>query len=137
MKKSMKCALTLAVLSLSPSLWASAQCPQGSKTLKSCVSTPQPGDDSFATELGESIAICNANGVVSMVLADKEGQSNEAVAQVESRMGGTTYSFEQDGVRLSLSVTEGTQKPNPKAKFTVTFTEATPPAFASTTYTCK
>ncbi|CAN5532600.1 hypothetical protein BH10BDE1_BH10BDE1_17880 [soil metagenome] len=113
-------------------LAAPVACPAGATLVKSCDSTPQPGDSSFASEVFKSISICTL-GAETLLVFDGENQS--VVATVEARPGGTTYSAIQDTVKVSISFVSGTRRPVPTAKFTVDFTEAK--LAGSSTYTCQ
>lgn len=127
----------ITMVTLSSVFSFAASCPKTDTTVKSCVVDPQPDDYEIAISLAEGIAVCqNADGVVSLVLSG-EGLDNEsAVADVEMRPGGTTYSFMQDTVKFALNLTTGTLKPVTKAKLTVTFTESDNLS-ASATFKCE
>ena len=59
----MKTIVALAVLCLSSVSFAAAECPAGSETVLTCTSNPQPGNGQLASDMLDSVAICESGSV--------------------------------------------------------------------------
>ena len=115
--------------------FAAAECPTKSAQLKVCASTPKQGDSTLASGVFDSIAICS-QGDDTLLVFEKNGESDESVAEVTKRDGGTTYLVRAEDVDFSLSVTTGIRPaPQTPARFTLILKDAK--SQASSTYTCK
>ncbi|MBK7891248.1 MAG: hypothetical protein IPJ84_10500 [Bdellovibrionales bacterium] len=136
----MKTIVALAVLCLSSVSFAAAECPAGSETVLTCTSNPQPGNGQLASDMLDSVAICESGSVTSMVM-EKDGESATTEVAVLAIPGGTHYSVEDDTVLFKFSVVTGVRTVKPKATFSVTFTEAKDdngnPLSSSSTYACS
>lgn len=135
----MKSLIILAALLSSSLSFAMAKCPAESTTVAACNSTPAPGDNEFAGNLADSIAICK-KGTKTLLVIEKDGESNSGPAKVTQMMGGTSYSVKEDTVLFNFSIPQAVNpQAKPHAKLSITFTQAAGGAglSGSTTYTCK
>lgn len=130
----MKIVIALAALLTSIS-FASASCPQGTQTVATCLSTPKAGEkDTVAATMLDSITICT-DGTQAILVPEKNGQSDNAVAKVTQRAGGTTYTIETSDIDFSLTVTTGTNSRTSAAKLKIDFKSNN--LSATSSYTCK
>lgn len=129
----MKIIMIVAALLTSISL-ASASCPQGTKTLATCLSTPGPGDNEVAAAMLDAISICS-QGTQIILVPQKNGESDQAVAKVTQRAGGTTYVIETSDIDFSLTVTTATNSKTSAAKLKIDFKSNN--LTATSSYTCK
>ena len=130
----MKSVFFMSAMLLSSLSFASATCPQDSQSLKACESTPKKGDSEVAAGALDSIALCR-QGRDTLMVFEKNGQSETATAKVDPRAGGISYSVDANGTVFSLSFASGTRHQSKTANFTVIFTEAN--LEVSSTYTCQ
>jgi hypothetical protein len=114
----------------------SAKCPENSKLLTTCVSSPQKGDSVVAAEMLSSVAICKNGKDYVMVLVDKQGASENGEVDLEARTGGVSYKGTSKDFDYELSYGLAM---NPKAqtigKFTMNLKEAHQKL--SSSYICK
>ena len=113
--------------------FASATCPPQSQKVATCVSTPKAGDHEIAAGVFDSIAICT-QGSKTILVPEKNGESEGLEAKVTARMGGTTYLVKSADVDFALSVTTGIRSRTSPAQFKVDFKSVK--IVASSTYTC-
>lgn len=126
--------LIISLLTISSFSFGAITCPTGTQTMKTCVSTPKDGDGKIARAVN-SIAICE-QGNNSIMVLEKDGDSDNSVAKVEERMGGTTYSFSDGNTMVALSIPTGMRSSKKTvARFTISFPKAN--VSNSSTFTCK
>jgi hypothetical protein len=135
----MKVLLSLAVVLSSTSVLAAteASCPANTQLVKSCLSTPQKGDNEFAGNFFKAIAICQSGDQFMMSIIDGEGKADTDKVTRQVRMGGTSYIAENDSVRVSLDFATGMApgQGSKQARLTTRFKQAN--MDGSSTYTCK
>lgn len=130
----MKFIILIALALTSTLSFGAAQCPANSQTIKICKSTPKAGDGDIARAMG-SIAICEQADSTILVL-EKDNESESGVATVTVRMGGTSYSIIDGDVGISLSLQTGVRPSSTtKARLTISFIKAK--VSNSSTFTCK
>ena len=130
----MKFMMLIVLLTASTLSYGAAKCPANSQMIKACKSTPKAGDGEIASAVG-SIAICDQANSTIMVL-EKDGDSDSGIATVSVRMGGTTYSVVDGDVAVSLSLPTGTRPaPTTQARFTISYLKAK--VSNTSTFTCK
>lgn len=115
--------LSLIVFCLVTTTAFSAECPAGSKTLKSCKSTPGPDNDTYVVDLFSSVAICESGSDFLMSVENAQDKIKESgIASVETRPGSTTYHylFTPD-VTIHLEFTSGTMRPVKTAKLSMDY----------------
>jgi hypothetical protein len=111
-----------------------AKCPEQSKEIYLCESKPKKGDHEVAASTFDSIAVCKQNESTLLVF-EKNNESESTVANVSSRAGGTTYTVETEDTDFSLSVTTGTRFKTNSAKFSINLKAHD--LQMSSTYSCK
>lgn len=129
----MKLISTLFLLVLSMNVFASANCPSGTKMIAECDSTPVNGDSKFAADFLDSIAICSKGKTVYMV-AEKNGQSEALPASAITRTGAVTYSYATEHLNVSLSISV---RPSNSHNATLSANFTTANLLATSTYSCQ
>lgn len=127
-------AVAFSMFSMSSMSFAAATCPQQSDNAMVCKSTPQAGDEEVAVGVLDSIAICGQGSKTVLVL-EKDGESEVAEAKVDNRAGGSSYTVSTPDVDFSISVTGAIRGNTLPAKFTINIKSNN--IVASSTYTCK
>ena len=130
----MKKMIVLALFSLSFASFASETCPAKTQQVATCLSTPKSGDQKVAANIFDSITICS-QGAKSILIMEKNGESDSREAKVTRRMGGTSYLIQEPDVDFTLSVTTGLNGNAMPAHLKIEF--KAPELIASSTYSCK
>jgi len=129
----MKTMIFSSLMVLSSISVAAATCPQNTQTVYTCKSTPTAGDEEVASTMLDSISICS-KGNETLMLVEKNGEADMALATVDMRMGGTSYTLKTPEMDFSLSVVTGILDKTSPARFTLHLKAAN--ISASSTYTC-
>jgi hypothetical protein len=130
--------LALALLSALPlTALAGTECPENSKLVMACHSTPEAGDSEVAAGTFDAISVCRAGSKKAWLILEKNGEAEAAASKVVDRVGGSSYSVKAGDVTFSLSLPTGLRPGlSAKAKLSLLF-EGAGNLEASSTYTCE
>lgn len=129
----MKTLIFSIAFALSSTALASAICPSQTQKVAICLSTPMAGDQEVAANVFDSIAICE-QGSDSILVPEKDGESESTVAEVTRRIGGTTYLIQTADMDFSLLVVTGINSQKSPAQLRLDLKGNS--IVASSTYTC-
>jgi hypothetical protein len=130
----MKAVIVMAILAAT-SISFATNCPSNMKTVASCKSTPKAGDSDAASQVLDSIAVCS-QGASTVVVLEKNGESQTGEAKVEQRAGGVSYVLDAGDTAFALSYATGIRpQTQQEAQFSVLMKAAD--ISVSSTYTCE
>lgn len=141
----MKALLIIAIALSATSAFAAVKCPNGSRQIEVCTSTPQEGDNVVAGNMFEKIKVCEdrQDDKIIMVYAAPNGDSEAVESKEIVRPGGTTYVSSNSSIITSLSITKGvrpglTKENNATFSFKLNHVSEQLGAISfASTYTCK
>jgi hypothetical protein len=127
------------VIMYSLSAALAAKCPVNTEKVMTCLSKPKVGDHEVASNMLDSITICNNKSEKNKLklVVEKNNESDILSPVVELRVGSISYKMKAGEVDFTLSVTSGInpQIKNIPARFKISIKE--PQIEGSSTYVCR